>query len=189
MLCLDNTGRALITDSKLANCSRDMTNFLMAILLEIIQQGHEPGTVNVSIEISISALNCQAYMTYLIQSIPWVTESYFNTAPYFLQPAVGKVSFITPYYFFLITRIMDYCLYPKLLISLKFIISCLEFDKELSQKIKQHWNHKDWTWKHDVSFCSNCCSPSPLLGVFYHTKTNSLFVPAQQFVELQCKLD
>lgn len=138
MLCLDNTGRALITDSKLANCSRDMTNFLMAILLEIIQQGHEPGTVNVSIEISISALNCQAYMTYLIQSIPWVTESYFNTAPYFLQPAVGKVSFITPYYFFLITRIMDYCLYPKLLISLKFIISCLEFDKELSQKIKQH---------------------------------------------------
>lgn len=72
----------------------------MAMLLEIVQQGHEPGTVNVSIEISISALNCQAYMTYLIQSIPWVTESYFNITPYFLHPAVGKVSFITPYYFF-----------------------------------------------------------------------------------------
>lgn len=70
------------------------------MLLEIIQQGYEPGTVNVSIEISISALNCQAYMTYLVQNIPWVTESYFNITPYLLHATVGKVSFITLYFLF-----------------------------------------------------------------------------------------
>lgn len=71
----------------------------MAMLLEMVQQGYEPGTVNVSIEISISALNCQAYMTYLMQNIPWVTDSYFNITPCFLHPAVGKVSFITQLFF------------------------------------------------------------------------------------------
>lgn len=75
-----------------------MTNFLMAMLLEIVQQGYEPGTVNVGMEISISPLNCQAYMTYLIQNIPWVTESYFNITPCFLYPTVGKVSFITQFF-------------------------------------------------------------------------------------------
>jgi len=104
-----------------------MTNFLMAVLLEITQQGCEPSSVNVSIEISISALNFQAYMTYLIQTIPWVTESYFNNKPCFSHPTVGKFSFRTPYssFFKKITSIVDYQLLPVFLILLKCILSCL----------------------------------------------------------------
>lgn len=119
--------------------------------------------------------------------------STINPSPHIPQLVKSALELCILPFFFLITRVMDYWLYPILLISLKCIFfSCLQFDKELSQKVNQHClerlNMKLWHKKF-VSFCSNCCSPFPLLDVCSHTKATPLSVPAQQFVELQCKLD